>query len=73
MFTMMNNARLTVGLQGVSVAERAYQQALSYCNERVQGVAPGYKEAGPIIRHPDVSAHVDNHEVYNRSSSGPNL
>ena len=54
MFTMMNNARLTVGLQGVSVAERAYQQALSYCNERVQGVAPGYKEAGPIIRHPDV-------------------
>jgi hypothetical protein len=54
MFTMMNKARLTVGLQGVSVAERAYQQALSYCNERVQGVAPGYKEAGPIIRHPDV-------------------
>ena len=54
MFTMMNNARLTVGLQGVSVAERAYQQALSFCNERVQGVAPGYKEAGPIIRHPDV-------------------
>ena len=54
MFTMMNNARLTVGLQGVSVAERAYQQALIYCNERVQGVAPGYKNAGPIIRHPDV-------------------
>jgi len=54
MFTMMNNARLTVGLQGVSVAERAYQQALSFCKERVQGVAPGYKNAGPIIRHPDV-------------------
>ena len=54
MFTMMNNARLTVGLQGVSIAERAYQQALSFSKERVQGVAPGYKDAGPIIRHPDV-------------------
>jgi len=54
MFTMMNNARLTVGLQGVSIAERAYQQALSFCKERVQGIAPGYKDAGPIIRHPDV-------------------
>jgi len=51
---MMNNARLTVGLQGVSIAERAYQQALSFCKERVQGIAPGYKDAGPIIRHPDV-------------------
>jgi len=54
MFTMMNNARLTVGLQGVSIAERAYQQTLSFCKERVQGVAPGYTDAGPIIRHPDV-------------------
>ena len=54
MFTMMNNARLTVGLQGVSISERAYQQALNFCNERVQGVAPGFKEPGPIIRHPDV-------------------
>ena len=54
MFTMMNNARLTVGLQGVSIAERAYQQALGFCKERVQGIAPGYKDAGPIIRHPDV-------------------
>jgi len=54
MFTMMNNARLAVGLQGVSIAERAYQQTLSFCKERVQGVAPGYTDAGPIIRHPDV-------------------
>jgi len=54
MFTMMNNARITVGLQGVSVSERAYQQALSFCNERVQGIAPGFKDPGPIIRHPDV-------------------
>tara|TARA_B110000914_G_scaffold226235_1_gene249947 strand:+ start:2363 stop:4117 length:1755 start_codon:yes stop_codon:yes gene_type:complete len=60
MFTMMNNARLTVGLQGVSVSERAYQQALSFCNLRVQGVAPGYKEAGPIIRHPDVQRMLSN-------------
>ena len=60
MFTMMNNARLTVGLQGVSVSERAYQQALSFCNVRVQGVAPGYKEAGPIIRHPDVQRMLSN-------------
>ena len=41
MFTMMNNARLAVGLQGVGIAERAYQQALSYANERRQGRAPG--------------------------------
>jgi 3-(methylthio)propanoyl-CoA dehydrogenase len=37
MFTMMNNARLSVGLQGVAIAEAAYQKALSYANERVQG------------------------------------
>lgn len=54
MFTMMNNARLTVGLQGVAVAERACQQAREYCRERVQGVAPGQREAGPIVGHPDV-------------------
>jgi len=54
MFAMMNNARLMVGLQGVSVADRAYQQAILYCNERVQGVAPGFNKPGPIIRHPDV-------------------
>ena len=54
MFAMMNNARLTVGLQGVSIADRACQQALAYCNDRIQGVAPGFKEPGPIIRHPDV-------------------
>jgi len=60
MFTMMNNARLTVGLQGVSVSERAYQQALSFCNVRIQGIAPGYKEAGPIIRHPDVQRMLSN-------------
>ena len=39
MFTMMNNARLNVGLQGVSIAERATQQAVAYARERVQGSA----------------------------------
>ncbi|ACL57792.1 acyl-CoA dehydrogenase [Methylobacterium nodulans] len=55
MFTMMNNARLCVGLQGVGIAERAYQQALSYARERRQGRA-GAAASGmsPIIEHPDV-------------------
>ncbi|MBY6032899.1 acyl-CoA dehydrogenase [Marinobacter daepoensis] len=54
MFTMMNNARLTVGLQGVSISERAYQQTRDYVSERVQGTAPGEQGLSPIIRHPDV-------------------
>ncbi len=56
MFTMMNNARLGVGLQGVALADRAYQQALAYANERRQGRAAGQTEEGmaPIIRHPDI-------------------
>jgi hypothetical protein len=52
MFTMMNNARLNVGLQGVSVAERATQAALAYAAGRVQGAREG--RAAPIIEHPDV-------------------
>jgi acyl-CoA dehydrogenase len=55
MFTMMNNARLAVGVQGVAIAERAYQQALAYANERRQGRAAGSAEAmSPIVEHPDV-------------------
>jgi butyryl-CoA dehydrogenase len=55
MFTMMNNARLAVGVQGVAIAERAYQQALAYANERRQGRAPGSAEGmSPIVEHPDV-------------------
>ncbi|MCG7392394.1 acyl-CoA dehydrogenase [Microvirga sp. ACRRW] len=55
MFTMMNNARLAVGLQGVAIAERAYQQALAYANERRQGRAIGAAEGmSPIIVHPDI-------------------
>lgn len=56
MFTMMNQARLAVGLEGVGVADRAYQQALAYAQERRQGRAVGKKGDGsdPIIVHPDV-------------------
>lgn len=54
MFTMMNNARLTVGLQGVSISERAYQQARDYTFERTQGTAPHQQGVSPIIKHPDV-------------------
>ncbi|HEY0324555.1 MAG TPA: acyl-CoA dehydrogenase, partial [Allosphingosinicella sp.] len=56
MFTMMNNARLNVGLQGVSIAEAATQAAVAYATERVQSAragAPG-RESVPIIQHPDV-------------------
>ncbi|MGF1610258.1 MAG: acyl-CoA dehydrogenase [Kiloniellales bacterium] len=56
MFTMMNNARLSVGLQGLAIAERAYQQALGYARERVQSAALDKPMHGPvpIIAHPDV-------------------
>ncbi|MFN3685285.1 acyl-CoA dehydrogenase [Salinarimonas sp.] len=56
MFTMMNNARLAVGVQGVAVAERATQRALAYAAERRQGRTPGYVGHGmvPIGTHPDV-------------------
>ncbi len=56
MFTMMNHARQAVGLQGLAIAERAYQQALSYARERVQGRPLGWNGQGPagIVHHPDV-------------------
>ena len=56
MFTMMNTARLSVGLQGLSIAERAYQDALRYARERRQGRAVGAAagESSPIVEHPDV-------------------
>lgn len=56
MFTMMNQARLAVGLEGVGIADRAYQQALAYAQERKQGRAAGKKDDGSdaIIVHPDV-------------------
>ncbi len=54
MFTMMNNARLSVGLQGLAIAERAYQQAVSFARDRRQGKPPVGPENGGIIHHPDV-------------------
>ncbi|HKX94968.1 MAG TPA: acyl-CoA dehydrogenase [Methylibium sp.] len=56
MFIMMNAARYAVGVQGISIAERAYQKAVAYAKDRVQsrpvdGSLPG---SGPIIHHPDV-------------------
>ncbi|TPL42212.1 acyl-CoA dehydrogenase family protein [Mesorhizobium sp. B2-4-6] len=56
MFTMMNNARLAVGMQGVAVAETATQKAIAYANERRQGKASDYSGSGmaPIVHHPDV-------------------
>ena len=57
MFTMMNSERLLVGVQGVAIAERAYQAALAYARNRVQGQPIGMPRNGatpPIVHHPDV-------------------
>ena len=58
MFTMMNNARLNVGVQGIAISERSYQKALNFSRNRKQGIslsnANGRKEAVDIIQHPDV-------------------
>jgi hypothetical protein len=59
MFTMMNDARLVVGVQGLGIAETAYQSAVAYARERLQGRAlTGIREpdkpADPILVHPDV-------------------
>ncbi|MFV1635814.1 MULTISPECIES: acyl-CoA dehydrogenase [Phaeobacter] len=56
MFVMMNAARFSVGVQGIAIAERAYQRALAYARDRVQSrpVNGQSKDAVPIIEHPDV-------------------
>jgi alkylation response protein AidB-like acyl-CoA dehydrogenase len=56
MFTMMNLARIGVGMEGVAIGERAYQQALGYARERVQGreIGAESKDSVAIIEHPDV-------------------
>ena len=56
MFIMMNAARFSVGVQGIALADRAYQSALEYAKERVQGrdLNPGSKTPEAIIKHPDV-------------------
>ncbi len=56
MFTMMNNARINVGAQGVQIAERATQQAMGYARERIQSARAGSPDKSPvaIVEHPDV-------------------
>ena len=54
MFTMMNNARLNVGVQGIAISERAYQQALEYARTTNAGHAGWPRCAAPIVWHPDV-------------------
>lgn len=56
MFTMMNQARINVGAQGISIAERATQQAMAYARERVQSARAGAGDKTPvaIVEHPDV-------------------
>ncbi len=54
MFTMMNHARLGVGVQGLGISERAYQLARSFALDRKQGRAPGIKGTVTIVHHPDV-------------------
>ena len=56
MFTMMNNARLNVGLQGVQIGERATQQAVTFARERIQSARAGGETRDPvaIVEHPDV-------------------
>ena len=56
MFSMMNPARLAIGVQGFAIGERAYQQAYTFAHERRQGRAPGATgdESSPIVDHPDV-------------------
>ena len=55
MFIMMNLARFSVGVEGVGISERAYQRAVAYARDRVQGKPVGFdKAAGTIIEHPDI-------------------
>jgi alkylation response protein AidB-like acyl-CoA dehydrogenase len=54
MFGMMNHARLAVGLQGLSISDRAYQQARAYAFDRVQGTPLEHTAGAPIVHHPDV-------------------
>lgn len=69
MFTMMNNARLNVGLQGVAIGEAAFQKALQYANERMQGKALGQKEGmTAIVNHPDVARNLLNMKAYIQAS-----
>ena len=72
MFIMMNEARLAVGLQGLAISEAAYQNALVYAKERIQGraltgPADPDKKADPIIVHPDVRRMLMNIKAFNEA------
>ncbi len=69
MFTMMNSARLGVGLEGLAVADRAYQQAVAFAQERRQGRAVGAPttESALIIEHPDVRRMLMTIKAYNEA------
>src|SRR3954452_5313860 len=69
MFTMMNNARLGVGVEGLGLAERSYQHALAYALERKQGFAPGAArgEKSFIVEHPDVRRMLLTMKAYTES------
>jgi alkylation response protein AidB-like acyl-CoA dehydrogenase len=54
MFLMMNSARYDVGLQGLAISDRAYQHALAYTRDRVQGTPLQGEKGQPILNHPDV-------------------
>lgn len=55
MFTMMNNARLAVAIQGLGAGERAWQAAIAYAHQRRQGRAQGIEGSAAIVHHPDVA------------------
>ncbi len=55
MFTMMNNARLAVAIQGLGMGERAWQAAIAYAHQRRQGRATGIEGSAAIVHHPDVA------------------
>jgi alkylation response protein AidB-like acyl-CoA dehydrogenase len=69
MFAMMNQARREVGLEGLGISERAYQQALAYAQERHQGRTVGVSppDTSPIIDHPDVRRMLMTMKAYNEA------
>ncbi|HTJ92034.1 MAG TPA: acyl-CoA dehydrogenase [Pararobbsia sp.] len=70
MFIMMNAARFAVGMQGIGVADRAYQHAAAYAKERVQSrpVDGSAKQAVPIIHHPDVKRMLSTMRAYTEAA-----
>ncbi len=68
MFTMMNSARLNVGLEGVAIAEAARQSAILYAGERRQGSATNIEGPAPIISHPDIRRSIGRMTGYVRAA-----